>query len=149
MVSQSIPMESFYGRCPEDPLQDAEVTPRVQFGHPVTGRKARKLPVAMAVQRERRRMLAAEPNATHIFSLANPRLLSSQLVVLLSQAHCCLSLYQLLLPASHPVPIFAQLRFVSKKKKKGRRVKKGTVGRKKQILREVTLLPVTAAKLSG
>lgn len=110
-------MESFYGRCPEDPLQDAEVTPRVQFGHPVTGRKARKLPVAMAVQRERRRMLAPEPNATHIFSLANPRLLSSQLVVLLSQAHCCLSLYQLLLQASHPVPIFAQLRFVSKKKR--------------------------------
>lgn len=58
------------------PIQDAEVTLRVQFGHPVTGRKAKKLPVAMVVQPKRRRMLAAEPNATHIFSQANIRLVS-------------------------------------------------------------------------
>lgn len=102
------------------PFQDAEVTPRVQFGHPVTGRKARKLSVAMAAPPERRRMLAAHPNATHIFSLANPRLLSF--------TACCASQSSPLLSVTPGAPSPSMLSranlrsvaFCKRNKKKGR-----------------------------
>lgn len=110
------------GRPP--PPQDAAVTPRVQFGHPVTGRKARKPSVAMAVPPERRRMFwrPGQMPLTSFHWLKTPRLLSftaccaSQSSPLLSVTPAAPSLQ-----ASRPVPIPARLRFVSKNKGGGGR----------------------------
>lgn len=58
-----------------------------------------KASVAMAVWQEQRCILALEPNATLIFSLANPQLSLHSLFV--SQSSLLLSVTLQFLPASH------------------------------------------------
>lgn len=110
----------------------------VQCGHSAGGPGGKhKASVAMTVWQKRRCILALQPNATLIFSLANLQLSLHSLFVSLSSL--LLSVTLQLSPASHANPKSAAVREEDKCAK--------TLWAGQQYPRGVTLLPVTTAKL--